>query len=151
MILLGLAAHHLMSSHWQGDPTDLLWCKNVTSLTRGPNWPPLVQKRYVTHAGPQLTSFGAKMSRHQRGAPTDLLDVKMDPFWLQIVVIDHFFVNLANCHSSQLYFCKLFFIVSDRWWGWSGCFRWAGWQHWPIPHICHESHENSRVNFFWPV
>ena len=20
-----------------------------------------------------------------------------------------------------------------------------------IPHICHESHENSRVNFFWPV
>ena len=20
-----------------------------------------------------------------------------------------------------------------------------------IPHICHESHENSHVNFFWPV
>ena len=20
-----------------------------------------------------------------------------------------------------------------------------------IPHICHESHENSRVNFFWPM
>ena len=26
--------------------------KNVNSLTQGPNWPPLIQKRYVTHAGP---------------------------------------------------------------------------------------------------
>ena len=32
------------SRNQQGDPTDLLWCK----------------KRYVTHGGVQLTSFGAK-------------------------------------------------------------------------------------------
>ena len=41
--------------HWV--PTDLLWLKNVTSLTGGPNWPPLIKKRYVTHGGPQPTSF----------------------------------------------------------------------------------------------
>ena len=44
----------------QGDPTDLLWCKNVTSLTGGSNRPPLVQKRDVTDSGIQPTSFGAK-------------------------------------------------------------------------------------------
>ena len=27
------------SRHWQGNPTDLLWCKNVTSLTGGSNRP----------------------------------------------------------------------------------------------------------------
>ena len=27
----------------------------------------------------------------------------------------------------------------------------ARWYLAPIPHICHESHENSRVNIFWPV
>ena len=59
---------------WQGDPIDLLWSKkcdvtdrgvqltsfgpkNVTSLTGGSNWPPLVQKR----------------DRYQQGGPTDLL------------------------------------------------------------------------------
>ena len=46
-----------------GDPTDLLWCKNVTSPTEGFKWPPLVQKRYVTNTGPQLTFFGAKTLR----------------------------------------------------------------------------------------
>ena len=57
-----------------------------------PNWPSLVQKRNITNGGPQLTSFqsenmmspsgghnwlpfGPKRWRHQRGAPTDLLDV----------------------------------------------------------------------------
>ena len=68
--------------HWQGDPTDLLWSKNVTWQTQGPNWPSLVQKRYVTDAGPQLTSFGPKMLRDRREAPTDLLDVKMMLCWL---------------------------------------------------------------------
>ena len=43
--------------HWQGD---LLWSKNVTSLTGGSNWPPLIQKRDVTDRGIQLTSFGPK-------------------------------------------------------------------------------------------
>ena len=42
-----------------GAPTDPLRCKNVTPLTRAPNWPPLVQKRYV--------------SRHWHRPPTDLL------------------------------------------------------------------------------
>ena len=45
----------------------------VTWQTRGPNWPPLIQKRYVTDAGPQLTSFDPKTLRDRRGAPTDLL------------------------------------------------------------------------------
>ena len=36
------------SRHRQGDPIDLLWSKNVTSLTGGSNWPPLIQKRHVT-------------------------------------------------------------------------------------------------------
>ena len=50
--------------HWRRVPGDLNdewwiwppWLKNVTSLTRGPNRPPLIQKT----------------SRHSRGAPTDL-------------------------------------------------------------------------------
>ena len=29
----------------RGAPTDLLWSKNMTWQTRGPNWPPLIQKR----------------------------------------------------------------------------------------------------------
>ena len=58
-----------------GAPTDPLRCKNVTPLTRAPNWPPLVQKRYVTDTGLQLTSFGVKTLRHWHGAPTDILDV----------------------------------------------------------------------------
>ena len=81
--------------HWRRAPTDVLWSKNVTSLTRGPNWPPviqkrdvtdggpqltsLIQKRDVTDGGPQLTSFDPKTWRHWLGAPTDLLDVKIPP------------------------------------------------------------------------
>ena len=46
--------------------------KNNMSLTQGPNRPPLIQKRYVTYSGPQLTSIDPKTLRHSRGAPTDL-------------------------------------------------------------------------------
>ena len=66
--------------HWSKNVTSLTqgpnwppWSKNVTSLTRGPNWPLLIQKRDITDAGPQLTSFDPKMWRHWRGVPTDLL------------------------------------------------------------------------------
>ena len=37
------------------DPADLLWSKNVTSLTGGSNWRALIQKRHVTNRGVQLT------------------------------------------------------------------------------------------------
>ena len=33
----------------------------------------MIQKRYLTNRGIQLTSFGSKTLRHSRGAPTDLL------------------------------------------------------------------------------
>ena len=46
-----------MSRHQQGDPTDLLWCKNVTLPTGGSSWPPLIQKTW----------------RYQQGDPTDHL------------------------------------------------------------------------------
>ena len=60
------------SRHRQGNPTDLLWCKNVTSLTGGSNRPPLVQKRDVTNRGIQTTSFGSKKVTvtNTRGAET---------------------------------------------------------------------------------
>ena len=54
-------------------PSDLLWSKNVTWQTRGPNWPPLIQKRDVTDAGPKLTSFDPKTLRDRHRAPTALL------------------------------------------------------------------------------
>ena len=38
--------------HSWGAPTDLYWWKNLTSLTRGPDWPLLMEKRYVNHRGP---------------------------------------------------------------------------------------------------
>ena len=43
-----------MSRYLRGTQNDLLWSKNVTLLTRDPKWPPLIQKRHVTYAGPQL-------------------------------------------------------------------------------------------------
>ena len=49
------------------------WKWLVTLLTQDPNWPPLIQKRHVTDAGPQLTSLDPKTSRDRRRAPTDLL------------------------------------------------------------------------------
>ena len=57
------------SRYQQGDPTDLLWCKNVTSPTGGSNRPfrcldeggrALPKFFYVTNTGPQPTSFGPK-------------------------------------------------------------------------------------------
>ena len=59
--------------HQQGDPTDLLWCKSVTSPTGGSKWPPLVQKHDVTNKGIQMTPFHAKMWRHHQWDQTDLL------------------------------------------------------------------------------
>ena len=83
---LRLARPRGIVGHKHGAPTDLHWCKSVTSRTQGPNRPPLVQKRYVTNTGsqptsfgakryftntgPQPTSFGAKTLRHEHGAPT---------------------------------------------------------------------------------
>ena len=64
-----------MKPPWKTNPTDLHWSKNVTLLTRDPKWPPLIQKRHVTNAGPQMTSFDPKTSRYLRRTPTDLLDV----------------------------------------------------------------------------
>ena len=59
----------------QGDSTDLLWSKNVTSRTGGCNWPPLVQKHHASNRGIHLISFHPKMWRQEQGDPTDLLDV----------------------------------------------------------------------------
>ena len=66
----------------QGTPTDLFddpkstMLVTTSSLTRGPNWPHWwSKKRYVTHAGPQLTSLMIQKSLgHSHGASTDLLD-----------------------------------------------------------------------------
>ena len=57
------------------NPADLIWCKNVTSPTRGSKWPPLVQKRKITNRKIQLTSYGANTLRLQQGDPIDLSDV----------------------------------------------------------------------------
>ena len=38
--------------------------KNVAFLMRDPNWPPFIQKRHITDAGTQLTSFGSKTSHY---------------------------------------------------------------------------------------
>ena len=61
--------------HWGS--TELLWLNdaiNVTSQTRGPNRPPLVQKNVTSQTrGPNQPSLIKKMSRHRRGVPTDLL------------------------------------------------------------------------------
>ena len=42
--------------HKHRAPIDLLWCKNVIWLSRGPSRPPLMQKRDMTNTGPQPTS-----------------------------------------------------------------------------------------------
>ena len=49
--------------------------KNVTLLTGDPNGPPLIQKRQVTNAGPQLSSYDPKTLHFSLRTPTDLLDV----------------------------------------------------------------------------
>ena len=54
--------------YWRRVPNDLIWTKNVTLLTQVPNWPPLIQKRYVTDAGSQLTSIDPKTLRYWHGA-----------------------------------------------------------------------------------
>ena len=48
------------SSHKKGDPTDLLWCKNVTLPTGGPADLLWSKKRDVTNREIQLTSFDPK-------------------------------------------------------------------------------------------
>ena len=53
------------------------------SLTRGPNWPTWLKKRYVTNTGPQPISMIKKKVRHQHGAPANLHDKKnvTSPTW----------------------------------------------------------------------
>ena len=53
------------------------------SLTRGPNWPTWLKKRYVTNTGPQPISMIKKTLRHQHGAPANLHDKKnvTSPTW----------------------------------------------------------------------
>ena len=68
---------HLWNVYQQKDPTDLLWCKNVTVTHR---WVQLTcfdaKNVTVTHRGVQLTCFDAKnVTVTHGGAPTDLLDV----------------------------------------------------------------------------
>ena len=70
-----------MKLPWKAMETNQLWCKRVTSLTRGPNRPPLVQKRHISDRGPQPTSFGAKTSHQWQGDPTDLLWCKSSRHW----------------------------------------------------------------------
>ena len=80
------------SHHRQGDPTDLLWSKNVTSQTGGLtdllwsknvisrtggfNWPPLIQKRHVTDRGIQLSSCDPKRSNHGQEVQQTSFDPK---------------------------------------------------------------------------
>ena len=77
--------------------TDLLWCKNMTWRTWGPNRPPLVQKCYMTDTKPQPTSFVAKTLHDGHRAPAAnwpfrCLDVKsIQAFWSRIVTRNQMF------------------------------------------------------------
>ena len=44
-----------------------IWLKNVSSPTRGPNWPPWWKNRHVTNAGHQMTSMIKIVMSSMRG------------------------------------------------------------------------------------
>ena len=82
--------HFCNTFHLHWGSTELLWCKkrdvtdvgpqpgakNVTSLTGGSNWPPLVQKTLpLLTGGSNWPPLVQKTWRYSRGGPTDLLDV----------------------------------------------------------------------------
>ena len=71
------------------------------------------------------------------------MEIKNFRFWGNTAIksVDHFIWNFEGLVQVSFRGIPVQF-----------CFWYSG-QSRPmtIPHICHESHENSRVNFFWPV
>ena len=78
-----------------------------TSLTGGPNWLPLVQKRNVTNRGAPTDLFWSKNLTSLRGAPNDLLDVWYNT---NLAFLSQMPKTLPCLHFSVIYWSK----ISDK-------------------------------------